>query len=426
MFGWLRAAARGRSDADDGKRSGSLCSLVEAGPARPRLSSRSRRLENPIATQAAPLVAHVIYRLDLGGLENGLVNLINGMAGDEMRHSIICLDRATAFAQRLRGEVEVIEMHKRSGKDLRLLPRLWSVFRRLRPAIVHTRNLAALETQLPAWIAGVPRRVHGEHGSLMRDLGHRSRRYRRLRRCYAPMIQRFVPLSRELEAYLHEDIGVPRRKLRRICNGVDTVRFRPGNRARWRANLPFAAGDRLLVGTLGRMVAEKDQLTLARAFVRLVQQTDRGDERLGLVMLGDGALRGRILAELKAAGLGSISWLPGSRNDASDYLRALDVFVLPSLTEGISNALLEAMASGLPAVVTAVGGNSELVADADTGFLVPRGDPPAMCAALARYVDDGGLRTAHGIAARRRAEALFSLDRMVQAYRELYREMLQV
>jgi sugar transferase (PEP-CTERM/EpsH1 system associated) len=425
MFGWLRAAGWGRSDAADGKRSG-RCSLVDAGPARPRLSPRSRRLENPFATQAGPLVAHVIYRLDLGGLENGLVNLINGMAGDEMRHSIICLDRATAFAQRLRGEVEVIEMHKRSGKDLRLLPRLWSVFRRLRPAIVHTRNLAALETQLPAWIAGVPRRVHGEHGSLMHHLGHRSRRYRRLRRCYAPMIQRFVPLSRELEAYLHEDIGVPRRKLRRICNGVDTVRFRPGNRARWRANLPFAAGDRLLVGTLGRMVAEKDQLTLARAFVRLVQQTDRGDERLGLVMLGDGALRGRILAELEAAGLGSISWLPGSRNDASDYLRALDVFVLPSLTEGISNALLEAMASGLPAVVTAVGGNSELVADADTGFLVPRGDPPAMCAALARYVDDDGLRTAHGIAARRRAEALFSLDRMVQAYRELYREMLQI
>jgi sugar transferase (PEP-CTERM/EpsH1 system associated) len=384
----------------------------------------SWRLQIPIASRRAPLVAHVVYRLEIGGLENGLVNLINTMAADEMRHLVICLDRKTPFADRLRDDVDVIEMHKRSGNDPRLVPRLWSVFRRFRPAIIHTRNLAALEAQLPAWLAGVPRRVHGEHGGLQ-DLDHRRRRYRRLRRCYAPLVQRFVPLSRELEAYLTEEVGIPRRKLRRICNGVDTRHFRPGDRAAWRANLPPAAGNRLLIGTLGRMEAEKDQLTLAQAFVRVVQETERGAERLGLVMIGDGGERNRVRAELKAAGLDSISWLPGSRDDPADFLRSLDVFVLPSRVEGISNALLEAMASGLPAVATAVGGNSELVADAETGFLVPRADPVAMAAVLARYVEDDGLRNAHGAAARRRAEAFFGLDGTVQAYRQLYREMLQ-
>ena len=119
------------------------------------------------------------------------------------------------------------------------------------------------------------------------------------------------------------------------------------------------------------MAEVKDQLTLARAFCKLVETLPGGRERVALVMVGDGELRQPTIKLLAAAGLDAISWLPGAREDAAEYLRALDIFVLPSLAEGISNTILEAMASGLPVIATDVGGNSELVIDGETGHLVP-------------------------------------------------------
>ncbi len=111
-----------------------------------------------------PLIAHVLYRFDVGGLENGVVNLINRIPGDRYRHAIVALSESTDFTKRLHREIPVYALHKREGKDLGLHWRFYRLFRRLKPDIVHTRNLNALEAQLPAWLAGVEGRVHGEHG----------------------------------------------------------------------------------------------------------------------------------------------------------------------------------------------------------------------------------------------------------------------
>ncbi len=116
-------------------------------------------------------------------------------------------------------------------------------------------------------------------------------------------------------------------------------------------------------------------------------------------------------------------WLAGAREDVPQLLSALDVFVLPSLAEGISNTILEAMACGLPVVATRVGGNGELVLEAETGFLVPRADSQALAAALLNYVENAALRAAHGAAARTRVEGTFSIDRMISSYLEVYDEL---
>ena len=137
-------------------------------------------------------------------------------------------------------------------------------------------------------------------------------------------------------------------------------------------------------------------------------------------MVGEGRLLEQARAELSDAGLLDRAWLPGPRDDVPDILRMLDVFVLPSLAEGISNTLLEAMASGRPAVATAVGGNVELVVDGGTGTVVPPSDPLAMAEALARYAQDADLVRGHGANARRRVEEHFSLDMMVGRYAALY------
>jgi sugar transferase (PEP-CTERM/EpsH1 system associated) len=372
-----------------------------------------------------PLIAHVIHRLDFGGLENGLVNLINLLPADEFRHAVVSLTTASSFRNRLRPGIEVIELNRRDGQDWNLYRHLYRTFRRLRPAIVHTRNLATLEAQLPAWLAGVRGRIHGEHGRDVHDLDNKARKYRWLRRAFVPLVQRYIPLSQELERYLGAEVGVSARKIRRICNGVDTARFAPAEHARaWLDAAPFAAAGRIVIGSLGRMAAVKDPLLLADAFIRLVAQLPEGRARLALVMAGDGDLRPRVAARLAEAGLASICWLPGSRNDTAEFLRALDIFVLPSLAEGISNTILEAMASGLPVVATDVGGNAELVRTGVTGALVPRADPEALAAALYRYVADPELRRAHGMAGRERAVSEFSLENMVANYAKVYREVL--
>jgi len=376
---------------------------------------------------AAPLVVHVIYRLDYGGLENGLVNLINTLAPARYRHAVACLAGYTDYRERLRPGVEVFDVAKRPGHDAGMLARLWRHFRRLRPAIVHSRNLAALEAQLPAWLAGVPGRVHGEHGRDVHDLDNARRRYRWLRRAYAPLVQRYVPLSAELEAYLRREVGIPARKIARICNGVDTARFTPAAATRdraWLAGAPFDPAGRVVIGTVGRMEPVKDPLLLVRAFAALVAALPGARERLALVMIGTGSLYAAARAALDAAGLADLAWLPGARSDVAEPLRSFDLFVQPSLAEGISNTILEAMASGLPVVATAVGGNEELVVPGATGALVPRADVEAMAAAMRRYVDDVPLRRAHGGAARRRAESEFSLASMADRYAAVYDHLL--
>jgi glycosyltransferase involved in cell wall biosynthesis len=117
--------------------------------------------------------------------------------------------------------------------------------------------------------------------------------------------------------------------------------------------------------------------------------------------------------------------MPGARNDVPDFLRALDVFVLGSQREGISNTVLEAMATGLPVVATATGGNPELVAAGVTGRLVPPGDSAALAQAIVAYAEDAPLRCEHGRASRARAESEYSLRRMLKDYGLLYGSAVQ-
>ena len=374
----------------------------------------------------APLIAHVVFRFDVGGLENGVVNLINRIPDDRYRHAIIVLTEYTDFRLRLNRDIPLFALHKRPGKDLGLHLRLWRLLRRLQPDVVHTRNLNALEAQLPAFLAGVPGRVHGEHGWDVHDLTGASRKYRWWRRLFRPFVRRYIPLSLHLADYLRGPIGVPAQRIACICNGVDVQKFCPPAHG-FRDALPdpgFADEDVVVIGTVGRMETVKDQVTLARAFVLMVRQHPGARQRLRLVMVGEGALRAQVMALLQQEGLAQFAWLPGKRQDAAQLLRAFDVFVLPSLAEGISNTILEAMASGRPVVATDVGGNGELVVNGETGRLVPSADPQALATAIWDYVDSPDLRTRHGAAGRARAEQRFSIDRMVADYLSVYDSVL--
>jgi len=163
---------------------------------------------------------------------------------------------------------------------------------------------------------------------------------------------------------------------------------------------------------------------LVRAFLHLLEMTPDGRQRLRLVLVGDGVLRTEIEALVRQEQAINMVWLAGARDDVPQLLRGFDIFALPSLAEGISNTILEAMASGLPVVATRVGGTPEIIVDGVTGMLVPSADPTAMARALSSYIEKPGLMKCHGRAGRERVERVFSIERMVQQYEATYEELL--
>ncbi|CAN5395758.1 glycosyltransferase [soil metagenome] len=373
------------------------------------------------------LVLHVVYSFDVGGLENGIVNLINNMPADAYRHAIVALTKASDFKLRIKREdVLIVQLHKPPGQGIWLYPRLFRLFRQLRPTIVHTRNLAALETMVPAWLAGVPVRIHGEHGRDVDDLDGSSQRHRWMRRIYRPFVHHYFAVSRDLAEYLAQKIDVAPQRITQVYNGVDSGRFRRVDGESFRTpGSPFAGPIHWTIGTVGRMQHVKDQTLLANAFVLALQRQPALRSRLRLVMVGDGPLRLAAQAILDAAGVAEIAWLPGERNDVPDVMRGIDCFVLPSLAEGISNTILEAMASGLPVIATRVGGNADLVEDGKSGLIVPPGDANAMADAIRALANDPNQASAMGAAGRQIAEQKFSIRSMVQTYQGVYDHRLR-
>ncbi len=372
-----------------------------------------------------PLVAHVMHRFDTGGLENGVVNLINHMPADAYRHAVIALTDITDFKNRIqRPDVQFFALNKQPGHVLWIYPQLYRLFRQLKPAIVHTRNLAALEATVPAWAAQVPARIHGEHGRDVGDFDGTNKKCQWIRRIYSPFVKHYIALSQDLAHYLTHSVGIGAKRVTQIYNGVDTSRFHPSSQRQDIPGSPFNKAGLWLVGTAGRMQTVKNQTNLARAFVQAINAEPRLRERLRLVMVGDGPLRNESLAILESAGLAELAWLPGERKDIPDVMRGLDCFVLPSLGEGISNTILEAMASGLPVIATAVGGNPELVDDARTGHLVPAADPGAIARAIIALALTPEKARAMGNAGRKRIEAQFSITAMIDSYQQIYDRLL--
>lgn len=372
-----------------------------------------------------PLVAHIMHRFDTGGLENGVVNLINHMPEDAYRHAIIALTEITDFKKRIhRPDVQFIALNKLPGHLFWIYPQLYRLFRQLQPAIVHTRNLAALEAAVPAWAARVPARIHGEHGRDVGDLDGANKKYQWIRRTYSPFVKHYIALSQDLAHYLIHPIGIKAKRVTQIYNGVDSIRFHPATPRQDIPGCPFHDAGHWLVGTVGRMQMVKDQTNLARAFVLALKIAPELRNRLRLIMVGDGPLRDESLAILQAAGLTELAWLPGERNDMPEIMCGLDCFVLPSLGEGVSNTILEAMASGLPIIATAVGGNVELVQEGLNGRLVPAANPEALALAIVNLVHQPESARNMGQQSRRLVEERYSMAAMVSSYQQLYDRLL--
>ena len=230
-------------------------------------------------------------------------------------------------------------------------------------------------------------------------------------------------MSDDINRWLQSYVGIPQQKIQRICNGVDTVRFRPRGTV---ARLPeeFSSDRQIIVGTVGRMDPIKGVNVVVAAFAKLITKRPVLRDKLRLVIVGDGPLMSEMNALVRQLRISELVWMAGRRDDIPDILRSLDIFVLASINEGISNTILESMASSLPVVATDVGGNAELIRDGVTGLLVAANDADELASGVLRYVEDRSLRRRHGDAARQRVEEHFDLRSMVAEYAQMYEQFL--
>jgi len=371
-----------------------------------------------------PLVAHVVYHFGTGGMENGMVNLFNHMPPERFRHVVICQAGYSDLRRRITAQpVEFYDLGKRPGQDYRWTRRLFRLLGQLRPAILHTRNLNALEAQFVGALRRVPARVHGEHGRDMSDIDGTNWKYNLLRRAARRVVHHYITVSQDLERWLQARVHVPPENISQIYNGVDSSKFSAAPDRREALAPGFFAGATCVIGSIGRMAAVKDYPTLTRAFIRLCRMSPQA-AGLRLVIVGDGQARVTCQTLIDQAGLTAQALFPGDRSDTPDWLRTFDFFVLPSLGEGISNTILEAMATGLPVVASRVGGTPELVQEGLTGSLFAAGDENALLKLLDAYSRNPRQRLDEGAAARARIEQAFSWQKTAAAYQRVYEHVL--
>jgi sugar transferase (PEP-CTERM/EpsH1 system associated) len=376
--------------------------------------SQPMSLSQGLARHASlPRIVHVIPTLRIGGLEKVVVRIVEHFS-QRMWQAVVTSARKGPVAELIPEETLVVPMGDQHRPDRWNAIRLARLFRRLRPDIVHTRNWSCIDAVIAAKLAGVPVVIQGEHGRDAADPGGKNWCRQRVRQLLSPLITEFVAVSHDLAHWLVEEVRIPARKVHTIGNGVDTLLFSPHGRKEARRTLGLP-DESIAIGTVGRLDPVKDHLGLLRAFSRVIS-----DPRLQLFIAGGGPRQTDLARETQSLGLARRVRFLGERDDVPKILPGLDVFVLPSLGEGMSNTILEAMATGLPVIATNVGGNPELVLHEVTGLLVEPRSPTELVAALSRYVNDPVLRTVHGRAARNRAESEFGLCRMLSAYDDLY------
>jgi glycosyltransferase involved in cell wall biosynthesis len=365
-------------------------------------------------------VAFVMHVMQVAGAEMLVTETIRRLGG-RIAPSIFCLDAVGPLGERLRAEgVDVACFDRRPGRDFGVAARMARALRQRSTDVVHAHQYTPFFYAAIARVlaGGRPRLVLTEHGRHFPDVVSPKRRAAN-RLVFDRLADAVNAVCGFSARALGRNDGFTGARIEVIENGVEVSRY---GRASDRGAALRAAGldpDRRYIACVARFHPVKDHAMLLRGFARVAAA--RGDA--DLLLVGDGPLRADLEAQARALGIAERVRFLGVRRDVPGILGATDVFTLTSVSEAASLTLLEAMASSLPVVVTAVGGNPEIVRDGVDGLLVPRGDDAALASALIGLLDDPARAARLGASGRSRVEERYRLERTVERYGRLYERL---
>lgn len=358
-----------------------------------------------------------MFSLEPGGLENGVVNLANGLKADGFETSIVCLEKSGSFETRLSKDVSVSVLSKQKGISPVTVWKLARWVRSNRPDVIHTHNLGPLlYGVLACALAFYPLRIlHGEHGTFREEDLTKKRLW--MRKILYRLCIRVHTVSDTLSNYLAK-LRLPKKKIISIINGVDSDRFRPVENVegiRLELGLPPNA---FVIGMVGRMIASKRHELVLNAFKELA---NRYDQAVLLFVGAQGDSEETVAEAIKNHPYcGRIHWV-GHQADTLKYYQAMDLLVMPSSVEGLSNALLEAMSCGVPCLAHPSCGASEVIKDEESGFLRVLDSTPELVAELDEIISSSQSLLEIGNKARGGILKRFSLAAMVNRYEDMYR-----
>lgn len=366
-------------------------------------------------------VGFVTYLLDIGGIETLILEICRNIDRRSYEPYVFVFQRDGKLETELASMgVPVHLVEKKPGTDLALVLKLRKLFRRLKIDVVHTHNQSPwLYGGVAALLSGIPL-IHTEHTVVDYHSQYHPERWKSIERVLSCITYRITTVADSVAKFLMTEEKIAPSKIQVVHNGVKTSVYDTDTDAQAkRASLDIGEAD-FVVGNVARFFPNKDHNTLLEAF-SIVSKT-MGSSKL--VLAGDGPLKDELVAKVDKLGLKDKVNFLGSRRDIPEVLKTFDVFALSSTREGFPIVLLEAMAAALPVVATDVDGNSELVNDGKTGFLVPAGDPAALARAICAVAAGRQDAKSMGQRARETVRSGFNFEKMIASYEELYRKAL--
>jgi len=361
-------------------------------------------------------VLHIVLSMETGGLENGIVNLINNSDQDKFIVDVLCLREKGKLANRIENtNSQVIFDGNHNPSLLTAIKKIMVACNSGDYDIVHTHGFTTmLSTYIASFFVNRPIIINGEHGTLY----YSSFKKRILQKWLFRAMDINLTVSSELKTKILHEFRLSFDNFKPIINGVDSTTFNPKNNSTVRHDLNIPDQD-IVIGSVGRLVNVKNYPSLIKAFHHVLEN----NKNTHLVLAGDGPER-KILEKLVTAlDINKNVHFLGNRNDIPSVMNCMDLFVLPSFSEGLSNTLLEAMSSGVPVIASDVGGNSEIIKTNISGFLYPSNDVNALSETLLSLCNSPIEIKRISASARKHIVNNFTLQSMVENYEIVYEQL---
>jgi len=366
-------------------------------------------------------ILFLVNGFGVGGAEKALLELVKRIDREQFRVLVASVGQGGVLEQEFRSASEACFVFtKKFSFDFSLIPKVADLLKTYRVNILLTTLFYAdVIGTFAAQMVGTPVKMSWQTALAIPTGNVADDRWRHIvtYRAAASQMTHIVAVSHEVQNYFIQNRHIPPKKISTIHYGVDLSRFRKSGKT-IRKELGLSDHD-LIISVVGHLSDVKGHTYLLKASPSLI----RKNPRIQLVFAGDGPEKASLEKEAKSLGIREHVHFLGVRSDVPDILRSSDIFVLPSIYEGLPNVVLEAMASGLPVVASGVGGIPEAVENGKTGFLFPAGDSLRLKQALSPLIQDKKLRQKMGEAGRRRVENSFSIDVEVQKFQDLFQTL---